>query len=249
MSDVTLESQIGHLAACRPDAVRVFERHGIDYCCGGQQSLDIACRNAGINAQAVLDEIERVEPTATEDGDSWIHASLAKLCDHIEQTHHAYLREQLPYLRKLIDKVVAAHEKNHPELRDVRAAFDQLRAELEPHMMKEEKVLFPAVRALENTSQDVTFPFGSVQNPIRMMEREHENAGQGLRSLRELTGGFAAPDDACSAYRALLDGLATLEADLHKHIHKENNILFPRASELEAAAQLAVRGDPPLPNF
>ena len=117
--------------------------------------------------------------------------------------HHAFLREQLPFLTQLIDKVVDAHGQHHPELRDVRLVFAALRAELEPHMMKEEQILFPAVRTLEQASHQVTFPFGSVQNPIRMMEHEHDNAGQGLRRLRELTGGFAAPDDACNAYPAL----------------------------------------------
>ncbi len=243
MSDKKLELQVGQLAARRPEAIRILEQRGIDYCCGGDKSLDAACRDAGINTQEVLDEIGRVKPSDDEPRGDWLDAALTDLCDHIEQTHHAFLREQLPFLTRLIDKVVEAHEQRHPELRDVRVAFAELRAELEPHMMKEEGILFPAVRALEQASHQIAFPFGSVQNPIRMMEHEHDNAGQGLRRLRDLTGGFAAPDDACNAYRGLYKALAKFEADLHQHIHKENNILFPRAAELEARQRATASGD------
>ncbi len=237
MSNVTLQSPVGQVAARQGEAIRILEQHGIDYCCGGDKSLDTACRDAGIDAQEVLAQIEHAKPPEDEARGEWLDASLTKLCDHIEQTHHAFLREQLPFLTQLIDKVVDAHGQRHPELSDVRLVFGELRAELEPHMMKEERILFPAVRALEQASHRVAFPFGSVQNPIRMMEHEHDNAGQGLRRLRKLTGGFVAPDDACNAYRGLYEALAKLEADLHEHIHKENNILFPRAAELEARQQ------------
>jgi regulator of cell morphogenesis and NO signaling len=248
MSDATLESPVGQVAARQPEAIRILEQHGIDYCCGGDKSLDAACHDAGIDAQEVLAQIERAEPAESEAHSDWLDASLTKLCDHIEQTHHAFLREQLPFLTQLIDKVVDAHGQHHPELRDVRLVFAALRAELEPHMMKEEQILFPAVRTLEKASHQVAFPFGSVQNPIRMMEHEHDNAGAGLRRLRELTDGFTAPDDACNAYRGLYEVLAKLEADLHEHIHKENNILFPRAAELEAR-QPAGKGDNRLPIY
>ncbi len=243
MSDATLESPVGQVAARQPEAIHILQQHGIDYCCGGDKSLDAACRDAGIDVQEVLAQIERAEPAESEAHGDGLDASLTKLCDHIEQTHHAFLRVQLPLLTQLIDKVVDTHGQHHPELRDVRRVFGELRAELEPHMMKEERILFPAVRALEQASHRVAFPFGSVQNPIRMMEHEHDNAGQGLRRLRELTGGFAAPDDACNAYRGLYEVLAKLEADLHEHIHKENNILFPRAAELEARHPAAASGD------
>ncbi len=172
---------------------------------------------------------------------------LTELCDHIEQTHHVFLREQLPLLTQLIDQVVEAHARRHPELREVRDAFVELRTELEPHMMKEEQILFPAVRALEQASHRVQFPFGSVQNPIRMMEHEHDNAGQGLRRLRELTGGFSAPEDTCNSCHGLYEALVKFEANLHEHIHKENNVLFPLAAEMETWQPVAARDDR-LPN-
>ena len=248
MSEITLQSPVGQLAACQSEAIRILEQHGVDYCCGGDKTLDAACRAAGIDAQEVLAQIDRAQPSQDEDRGDWLDAPLTKLCDHIEQTHHTFLREQLPFLTQLIDKVVDAHGQHHGELRDVRLVFAALRAELEPHMMKEEQILFPAVRTLEQASHQVAFPFGSVQNPIRMMELEHDNAGAGLRRLRELTDGFTAPDDACNAYRGLYEVLAKLEADLHEHIHKENNILFPRAVELEAKPSIG-QGDNRLPIY
>ncbi len=232
MSETTLDSTVGQLAAQNPSALPVFERLGIDYCCGGDQSLDDACKKRGLDPQQVLAEIGRC-PQDNGNTTDWLAAPLSELCDHIKQTHHAFLREQLPFLTQLIDKVVDAHAERHPELNDVRETFRALRDELEPHMLKEERILFPAVRALEISTQPVSLPFGTVKNPIGVMEDEHEHAGQALRRLRELTGDFSPPDDACNAYRGLLESLQRLEADLHEHIHMENNILFPRAAELE----------------
>lgn len=226
---------IGQLAAQRPEALHVLERHGVDYCCGGERTIEDACGQAGVDPQTVLAEIDRAA-AATGDSarDDWLTASLTDLCDHIEQTHHAFLREQLPYLTELFEKVIAAHGENHPELAEARDAFRELRAELEPHMFKEERILFPAIRNMEDAGAPVALPFGSVQNPIGVMEDEHAGAGEALWRLRRLTGDYRVPDDACNAYRGLLEILQRLEVDLHEHIHKENNILFPRAIELES---------------
>ncbi len=166
----------------------------------------------------------------------WLTAPLTELCDHIEQTHHAFLHEQLPFITELLNKVVAAHGEHHPELADVRDTFRALREELEPHMFKEERILFPAIRKLETAGVPLSMPFGSVQNPIGVMEDEHAVAGEALRRMRMLTDDYQIPDDACGAYRGLLEILPRLESDLHEHIHKENNILFPRAIELERAS-------------
>jgi regulator of cell morphogenesis and NO signaling len=164
----------------------------------------------------------------------WLNASLTELCDHIEQTHHEYLRAELPRLTAIIAKVADVHSQAHTELRELNEAFAALRAELQPHMQKEEQVLFPAIRQLEAADGEASFPFGSVANPIRMMEHEHDNAGDGLSRIRKITNDFAVPADACNTYLAMLDGLRELETDLHQHIHKENNILFPRSLELES---------------
>jgi regulator of cell morphogenesis and NO signaling len=224
---------VGAWATSQPETIYVFERYGIDYCCHGKTSLSDACRERGIDPDHVLDELQRGRSRGGPLARDWHHARLAELCDHIECTHHAYLREELPRLAEQIDKVIAAHVDRHPELQGVRRTFQELRAELEPHMMKEERVLFPAVRALERSAGLPAFPFGTLRNPIRVMEDEHDVASQALSRLRQLTNDYRPPDDACPTYRALMDRLARLEGDLHRHIHKENNILFPRAAQLE----------------
>jgi regulator of cell morphogenesis and NO signaling len=171
-------------------------------------------------------------PAATEP--DWASASLAALCDNIVRAHHDFLRQELPRLAAIITKVVNAHGRNHPELARVQATFAELRAELEPHMMKEECVLFPSIRYLETQSRSTQFPFGSLANPIRVMIGDHDHAGDALAKLRELTDDYVPPVEACNTYRVMLEGLAALERDMHQHVHKENNILFPRALELEA---------------
>jgi regulator of cell morphogenesis and NO signaling len=239
MTNATLNihTPVGQLAAERPEALPILERLGLDYCCGGDRTIDEACRQAKVDPRDLLDQLDRALPVAKADATDWLAASLTELCDHIEQTHHAFLREQLPLLADLVTKVVAAHGDNDPELHQVRETFLALKAELEPHLFKEERILFPAVRLMEAAPSAPAFPFGTVQNPINVMQHEHDVAGAALARLRDLTDGFRPPCDACSAYRALLESLERLEADLHQHIHKENNILFPRAIELERGSR------------
>lgn len=154
---------------------------------------------------------------------------MTALIDHIEQVHHTYLRAELPRLRFLTSKVRTAHGGRHPELVEVERVFSALEAELASHMQKEEQVLFPMIRQLETSAVLPQFHCGSIGNPVFAMEREHDDAARGLATLRSLTDGYAPPEDACNSYRAMLDGLRELESDLHQHIHKENNVLFPRA--------------------
>jgi regulator of cell morphogenesis and NO signaling len=235
MSALELVTEVGQWVAERPATSRVFEAFGIDYCCGGKVSLEKACAERKINPNDVLAQLRTAATDTARSGESWLNAPLADLCDHIEQTHHAYLKTELPRLTAMIGKVVRAHGAHHPEMIQVQEVFADLRAEMEPHMFKEEQILFPAIRRLEQSATPLAFPFGTLQNPIRMMEQEHDNAGDCLKRLRELTADFGVPDDACNTYRALLDGLHTLEQDLHLHVHKENSILFPRAIERERA--------------
>ncbi len=236
MNPIDLDTPLGRLVAERPSAARILESHRIDYCCGGERTLDQACRETGLDGQVVLEEIAAAQSASAAGEDqpptNWLEASLTELCDHIEQTHHAYLKSELPRLSELIDKVVAAHGESHPELLAVQQVFAALQAELEPHLMKEERILFPAIRILEQPGPAPAFPFGTVANPIRMMEHEHDVAGSALKQLRKITNDYTLPDDACSAYQALYQALQALELDLHEHIHKENNILFPRAEAL-----------------
>jgi regulator of cell morphogenesis and NO signaling len=234
MTLLNAHATVGQWVAQHPSAARVFERLGIDYCCGGKRPLEEVCRQQRLVAQEVLDQLQGSLGPAEAEEENWNSRSLADLCDHIEQVHHGYLRRELPRLTDIIAKVVNAHAGNHPELYPVQQAFAELRNELEPHMMKEERVLFPAIRALERSPATQSFPFGSVANPIHMMEHEHDHAGQCLARIRELTRNYEIPEGACNTYRVMLAALQELESDMHQHVHKENNILFPRACALEA---------------
>lgn len=241
MSSVTVISPdrlVGELVVENPNRSRVFEQFGIDYCCGGRQTLAAACAKAKVDLEriaALLEENDRAggEPSEPD----WATASLSELARHIVAKHHVYLREELPRLAKLASQVIAAHADKHPELRDVGRVFAGLQAELSTHMMKEERVLFPIVDMMEAAAaKGEGMPLchcGSVENPIAVMEHEHQDAGEALARMRALTNGYTPPADGCPTYHALLDGLKRLEADLHVHIHKENNILFPRAAALE----------------
>lgn len=236
MLDLNLNTAVGQWVAERPNTSRVFEALRIDYCCGGAKPLAKACAERQLDAEQVLVQLEAAAAEAeTASSVRWTDATLTALCDHIEQTHHAYLKSELPRLHAMITKVVTVHGANHPEMSEVQQAFADLQAELVPHMFKEEHVLFPAIRHLEQSDVALAFPFGSISNPIRMMEHEHDNAGDALRRIREATSDYAVPADVCNTYRAMLDGLRRLELDMHQHVHKENNILFPRAVEREMA--------------
>ena len=236
---MTTTTTLADLAAGSQGAVRILERHGLDYCCGGKQSFDQACLAKGIRPESVMQEIEAARAGAGAARD-WQTAPLAELAKHILNTHHEYLKQELPALSNRMDKVVSVHGARDPEvlprMADVLAA---LRAELELHLRKEETILFPYIEQygaadIENRPLPHV-PFGTIANPIAMMEREHVSAGDALGEIRTLTRNFELPAYACNTVRALYEGLQALEADLHVHIHLENNILFPRAIALERA--------------
>jgi regulator of cell morphogenesis and NO signaling len=234
MSTITADTHVADLVIEQPSRARVFERFGIDYCCGGKTPLATACADRGVEVDTVIAAL--CEPLAAEEDDvDWTGVPVADLCTHIVEYHHGYLREELPPLRLLVDKVARVHGGAHPELLEVQAIFHATADELAQHMVKEEQVLFPACIALEQGAAS-GFPFGSVENPIRMMLHEHDEVAAGLAGLRAATRGYAPPVDACNSYRAMLGRLAVLESDTHRHVHEENNILFPRAIALEARA-------------
>ena len=217
-----------------PQAVRVFEKMGIDYCCGGGKSLADACQQASISVDDVVQSLLESPSFAAASSD-WRQARLSDLADHIVAKHHGYVKQELPRLEQLLNKVASKHGANHPELKKVKAVFTQLNDELTSHLMKEENILFPYVKQLESPAHMRPPMFGTVKNPIHMMEIEHDSAGDAMRELRKLTNNFTAPEDGCFSFRTLYQGLTEFEADLHQHIHLENNILFPRAIELEAS--------------
>ena len=241
--NLTTEKTVRELALEKPGATRVFEKLGIDYCCGGNKSLQEACRTANLSLDEVLRSLDSAQDSANQftrapraNGD-WQTSPLADLAAHITTTHHKYTREEIARLTPLFAKVCSVHGKNHPELLRMQQTFHGLAQELTMHMMKEEMVLFPyMVRMEESVLQNepvLPAPFGSVQNPVTAMEHEHDSAGNALRSLREASNGYAPPPDACISFQTLYQALADFEADLHQHIHLENNILFPRAVALE----------------
>jgi regulator of cell morphogenesis and NO signaling len=220
-----------------PAATRIFEKLGIDYCCGGGKSLADACSAAGISVVEVLDSLNAALPVAASATKDWQELSQAELITHIVDKHHTFTREELVRLEALLAKVSGVHGQNHPELFQLQDQFGKLRGELEPHMLKEEGVLFPyIVRLEEAVAANQTLPpppFGTVQNPVRVMVAEHDAAGYILRRMREASSDYAVPPDGCISYKTLYSALTALEVDLHQHIHLENNILFPRAVELE----------------
>lgn len=236
---ITAEKTVKELALENSAATRVFEKLGIDYCCGGNKSLEEACRTANLPMREVLDALQMAEQSAcaVHKDRNWTTEPLADLVAHIISTHHKYTREEMARLGPLFDKVCSVHGKNHPELLPVRASFQGLEEESTMHMMKEERVLFPyIVRMEESVIQKepvVPPPFGSVENPVAMMMHEHDSAGEALRAMRQASAGYTPPGDACISYQTLYKALADFEADLHQHIHLENNILFPRAIAME----------------
>jgi regulator of cell morphogenesis and NO signaling len=240
MSVIT-EKTIRELALENPVATKVFERLGIDYCCGGNHTLEQACHAANIpvdQALKSLDEAQRSSPANSTDR-NWQREPLGDLVSHITNTHHKYTHDGIARLTPLFAKVCSVHGANHPELLELRDLFTGLTQELTVHLMKEEKVLFPYIIRMEEAVIEkapiLPPPFGTVQNPVAMMEHEHDSAGHALRAMREISRGYISPPDACVSYQTLYKALAELEADLHQHIHLENNILFPRAIEMEKA--------------
>jgi regulator of cell morphogenesis and NO signaling len=238
---VAIDRTVRELAIENPASTRVFEKLGIDYCCGGNRSLREACQSAHLNLEQVRDSLEKADQStpATETSRDWQLEPLASLIEHIQGTHHKYTREEIARLGPLFEKVCSVHGKNHAELFEAREIFQGLAQELNAHLLKEETILFPYIRTMEaahaGNVRMARAPFGSLRNPVSMMEHEHDSAGSALRAMSEATKGYCAPDDACVSYQTLYKALATFAADLHQHIHLENNILFPRAIAIESA--------------
>jgi regulator of cell morphogenesis and NO signaling len=224
-SRVSPQATVGRLAAEHPLSTRVFARHGIDFCCGGGRALGEVCLERGLDPVAVVAEIEELlaGPRAAET--SWDDVPLAEVVRHVLDAFHAPHREELPRLEAMARKVHAVHGAKDPaRLAELWRIVATLRRELEDHMAKEERVLFPLIAAGRGAT---------AARPIAVMEAEHEVAGALLRRIRELTDDFRVPEGACNTWRALWAGLETFERDLHEHVHLENNVLFPRAPSTE----------------
>lgn len=234
MSQRLETTRVGDIVAGDFRAAGVFDRFGIDFCCDGRRSLAEACHDVSADPATVIRALDALPSEGAVEDDVAIWP-LDRLIDHIVAKHHAYVRSSAPMIARDLATLTEVHGARHPELFRVASGFGQVRVELEQHLMKEEQILFPYVRELAAAGGEGRFasPFGTVGNPIRMMEREHREAADALRAIGALTGGYRVPDDGCTTYRVCMAELARFEQDLHRHVHLENNILFPKAIELE----------------
>ena len=223
---------VGEIASALPSTVRIFQRHGIDFCCGGKTPLSRACREKGIPFSDVIGAIEALGLQPGSEDRDWEHEPLDALADHIVAAYHDPLREELPRLESMASKVARVHGAKAPHLSRLHTVVTELSSDLRAHMQKEEMVLFPAIRAVE---RGAVAPI-PLSVPIEVMEHEHDRAGALLEELRASTGGYTPPDWACGTLRALYQGLAEFESAMHVHVHLENNILFPRALASSSAA-------------
>lgn len=223
----TDHATLGDLVLEQPAAAALFERLGLDFCCGGRRTLEQACHQRGLDAATVGVLLGALgdEPAAlTPDPHDVAGASITDLCDHIVARHHEPLRADLPTISDLLGTVVRVHGKGHPELHDLQRLFATTRGELEVHMELEEHSLFPACRTLDQDRDAAAFDPGL----LALLEDDHDTAGEALCALRELTGGYDADRALCGTHRRLLQALHAFELDLHQHVHEENNVLHPR---------------------
>jgi regulator of cell morphogenesis and NO signaling len=233
------ETKVKDVALANPEARQILEDAGVDYCCGGGKSLHDACAHADVSAEEILKRLRENSKVVRPDEKAWTSAALADLTRHVRERHHRYVREAIGRIKPLLEKVKAKHGENHPEIAQVQRLFAEVGQEMIMHMQKEEQILFPYIDALErstsgNGSLEPPF-FQTVKNPIHAMMKEHDSAGDLVKQIRKASGDYTPPTDACTSYKALYQDLREFEADLHQHVHLENNILFPRAVEMEAA--------------
>jgi regulator of cell morphogenesis and NO signaling len=218
---------LGDIVTMRPSLAADLERRGLDYCCHGGRSLADAAREAGLDAQTVAEELSAAhvgEPAA-----AWATFGPAELVDHIETVHHQYLWAEMPRITALVDKIVSVHGDRHPELAEVQRLYNELRADLEPHLTREEQELFPMIRQLAASTEGPESHDPAIVAQIELLAAEHETVGDLLDELHRITSGYTTPADGCASYAACYRALAELEADTHLHVHKENNVLFAAA--------------------
>ena len=239
----TSQSTLRSIALAQPATIRVFERFHLDYCCGGNRPLAEACLQKGIDSESLLAALAEAANAPESADRDFSQAAPAELIRHIVGTHHAYIRGELPRLLPMAKRVAAKHGPAHPEFIQIERQLGQLADELTFHLNKEERILFPFIEALEaNRNGNAPAPqacFATVESPIQAMIAEHEEAGALLDHMRSSTGGFTPPADACPTLVGLLDGLDAFERDLHRHVHLENNLLFPLAIAMEKAVSVA----------
>ena len=231
------DETLGQIAAKDLRKAQIFKKYGLDFCCGGKKTVKEACKEKGLDVTKIEQELQQADKMTASRPLPYNDWSLDFLSDYIVNTHHSYVQKNLPDIRAYAEKVMKVHGNRHSELLPIYQLVEEVNAELTAHMVKEEKVLFPYIKELVASSKNAqplhAAHFGSVQNPINMMEMEHEMVGKNLAQIRELTNNYSLPEDACASYSLLYRMLDEFEEDLHLHVHLENNILFPKALEIE----------------
>lgn len=223
------ERSLAELVQENPQRARIFEERDLDFCCGGRQSLEDACSENDIDLDELRDSLASVDDELDPEETREFH-SLTDLVDFIVDNHHAYLKDELGSLGRLVDKVARVHGDNHPELREVQEEYDALAGELPVHLSEEEQILFPAVRHLEG--HGISSNEGKAAREVLSgLEADHDETAEHLERIHDLTSGYQVPDDACPSYRNMLARLEDLEQDIHMHVHRENNVLFPKVRE------------------
>lgn len=236
--NLNLQTPVGEIARFNYKTVEVFEKLRIDFCCGGDISLEEACKRQKVNAEEVLGSIRQLVGSAQTDSDRIHSLPLDQLIDHIIEVHHSYVLESIPVLRKYLHKIADVHGANHPELAVVEGYFNQAAENLLNHMQKEEQILFPMIKemvaAKAGETEFLDSHCGTVQSPIFVMKQEHEAEGDRFEKISGMTNNYTVPEDACNSFLYAYQKLREFEQDLHRHIHLENNILFPEAIKLES---------------
>lgn len=215
----------------------IFQINKIDYCCGGNKTISDACQETGINQELLIKQLEKLIAQKDPDSEYIDNLTLRELADYIVRRHHSYVSESIPLLKKNLEKICQVHGEHHPELFKIKELFTSSAGDLTIHMQKEEIMLFPYIKRLETAKKENSplprSPFGSVSNPIGMMMEEHQHEGDRFSEIAELSDNYQPPADACTTFEVTFKQLRDFEEDLHRHIHLENNILFPKAIELE----------------
>lgn len=232
MAKFNINDKVGDIVSIYPAAADIFMAYNIDFCCGGNRPLEVAAQEKAVDAAKLLDEINKKYEAflqEKQDYEDYTKYSSKDLIDHIVNTHHKYLWEEMPILSKLTQRILAAHGDNHPELNKVKTLYEDLRKELGDHLKKEEEILFPLMKAYEEAKEGKAKD--NMLEGIRSLQDEHESAGNILKELRKVTRDYELPGDACRTYDLTYVKLQEMERDIFLHIHLENNILFKRYEE------------------
>jgi regulator of cell morphogenesis and NO signaling len=236
--NITLKTPVGDIVRRNFRTTSVFQVHHIDYCCGGNRSLEEACQASDISAEELIGKLKKVASQNDPDSEYINSMNAAELTDYIIKRHHAYIKQNLPFIRSNLEKLYKVHGDNHPELFEIKQIFDESANRLVMHMQKEEIMLFPYIKRLIKLSKEnAPMPrpaFGSISNPIQVMIQEHQHEGERFELISQITGNYVLPVDACATYEVTYKQLRDFENDLHRHIHLENNIVFPQAIKLES---------------